>query len=463
MPLSNSNNKGRPAHVYFSPEQEQYIANLLAIPRNWPLLIPNNAGTSSSDDSLTHQEIKGEIRKRLLKAFNARFDANLTYNQMKAKIWGMINLWRIANKELETSGPSQKDKVLKMCHYFDILSPAISESRKLSPIPPLLPHPSRPSPKVYRIADDDDNEGIDEVMLQGFIQRPKESEPLEKKRRLSEENNAGASPSKEGSTRVSSSERKGTRASPSEEMDARACSSKKKVARASPSDEKGTKASNSGEKGARASSSEGKGTRASPPEEMSARASPSDQKGTRASLPDEKGPRSSPSEEKSAGASSSSGAGASPSMTLQVEMAVQQQQQKDRHHNHHQDWQKRMASEQLKLDEMKVNMLQQALDIDKRMRDLQDQTMVAVLQRAQSEMQRAQAEMQRTLAQATKAQIEVKIVQAEVLKAQAEVQKAQAEARIAEAEEKFRKAQISSKMAGLRSDGLEMVNGYFKI
>ncbi|KAF9354904.1 hypothetical protein BGX26_007217 [Mortierella sp. AD094] len=276
---------------------------------------------------------------------------NAASTSAQAKIWGMINLWEIASKELETSGASQKDKVLKMCHYFDILSPAASGSRKLDPLPP--------PPVVYQIADDTDDDNIDdskendEVMLHGFIQKPEGSEPPEKKPRLSDENSAGASSSDENS------------------------------------------------------------------------------------------------------------AGAGSSITLQVGMAVQHQQQQQNHQ--HQDWQRQMASEQLKLDEMKVNLLQQALDIDKRMRDLQEQTMVAVLQRAQSEMQRAQAEMQRTLAQATRAQVEVKRVQAEVLKVQAEVQKAQAEARIAEAEEELRKAQIASKMESLKSDGLksEMVNGYF--
>lgn len=147
----------------YSIEEETYIAKLPATPKTWSLL-------SGPGEKTQHNENKSEVRKRMLDEINKKFGINLNDKQLKNKITTMESCWKAAHSLFKKTGngdtptSSLKDRVLKQCHFYDILYPVATKSIKLNP-PKIFEltedHDPTTTVTLDEVADDDENETSD--------------------------------------------------------------------------------------------------------------------------------------------------------------------------------------------------------------------------------------------------------------------------------------------------------------
>ncbi|KAG0366578.1 hypothetical protein BGZ54_005160 [Gamsiella multidivaricata] len=122
--------KGKRPHIY-THEQETSIAELLTISKYWRLL----SGPSSKTPK---NENKTKILVEL-KEINIKFTLELDDKQLKNKIMNMELCWKKANDEFRRTengdlpASTLKQRVLKLCHYYDIIYRDASRSIKLNP------------------------------------------------------------------------------------------------------------------------------------------------------------------------------------------------------------------------------------------------------------------------------------------------------------------------------------------
>ncbi|KAF8976975.1 hypothetical protein BGZ46_007799 [Entomortierella lignicola] len=325
-------------HHTYTLEEETYIADQLSIPRNW-VLFPINADNMLSNYNDTNtivnvdtdvgvranifansNEYKKCLRREILGSFNQRFGLELRHRQLTSKIANMTRQWEVANKAFSTFGVSCKPKVLEVCHYFDIIYPALSSS----------------AANLMSSGNNEENTPTAAATITTANANANTNNKNE-----SESNN---NTSDKGTDKVPSLVPIGSDQLPS--------------------------------------------------------------KRPRLSLEN----------------SSTEPTQASPLRPRLLQACVPIDI----------EWQKQLAEKQLNMDEKRLELLRQVLDFDKRMKEIQEQTLVAILQRAQAETKRVEIEVQ---------------------KVQAEAYKAQTEARVAQAEEELRMTKIVTKMTEMKTIG----------
>ncbi|KAF9904787.1 hypothetical protein BX616_001206 [Lobosporangium transversale] len=103
----------------------------------------------------------------MLESFKAKFGLCLDDKQLKNKITTMVSCWESAHKLYNQTGNGDtpkatlKERILKICHYYDILYPVATTSIKLNPPPVCELTTNLCSKRTVAVGDTDDDRESD--------------------------------------------------------------------------------------------------------------------------------------------------------------------------------------------------------------------------------------------------------------------------------------------------------------
>ncbi|KAF9209378.1 hypothetical protein BGZ49_004873, partial [Haplosporangium sp. Z 27] len=162
-PINTRVAKRAKAHV-FSPDEELYMAELLADPETWSLLDgPGEKNDYNRPKKVIHEEIAQKVNSRFSTEGNP---VELDATQIKNKIEHMKKQWKAANVFNKKTGNGDtlssrlREKILEKCVFFFVVEETWSSSWSLNPRPPiqLIEDLVRPSSDSGNDASDEEAE-----------------------------------------------------------------------------------------------------------------------------------------------------------------------------------------------------------------------------------------------------------------------------------------------------------------